>query len=350
MSLRADVTVVRGGFTLELELVAGAGEVVAVLGPNGAGKSTLLAALAGLVPLQRGRVELDGRLLEDAASGVRVAPEQRPVGVVFQDYLLFPHLSVLDNVAFGLRCRGASRAAARTAASRYLGAADLAPLASARPAHLSGGQAQRVALLRALATTPALLLLDEPLAALDVQARAETRRALRAQLAAFSGVKILVTHDPLEAMALADRLMVLEAGRLVQTGTAAEVTARPRSPWVADLVGVNFLRGRSAGDRVLLDGGGTLIVPGAGEGEVVAVIHPRAVALHRAMPEGTPRNVWRATIASLDGDGNRVRVRMAGPPPIVAEITAAAVAALGLAPGAEVWVSVKAMEITVYPA
>jgi molybdate transport system ATP-binding protein len=350
MSLRADVTVVRGTFTLALELTASAGEVVAVLGPNGAGKSTLLGALAGLVPLQRGRVELDGRLLEDAASGVHVAPEERPVGVVFQDYLLFPHLSVLDNVAFGLRCRGVSRVAARTAARGYLADADLASLASARPAHLSGGQAQRVALLRALAATPALLLLDEPLAALDVRARAETRRALRGQLARFGGVKILVTHDPLEAMALADRLMVVEAGRVVQTGTAAEVTARPRSAWVADLVGVNLLRGRGAQDRVLLDGGATLIVPGAGEGDVVAVVHPRAVALHRAAPEGTPRNVWRATIASLDADHDRVRVRTEGPVPMVAEVTAAAVAALGLAAGVEVWVSVKATEIAVYPA
>src|SRR5262249_46453447 len=158
--------VVRGTFTLALEVSAIAGEVVAVLGPNGAGKSTFLAALAGLVPLQRGRVELDGRLLEDAATDVRIAPEQRAAGVVFQDSLLFPHLSVLDNVAFGLRCRGASRAAARSAARRSLGDADLASLATVRPAHLSGGQAQRVALLRALAITPALLLLDEPLAAL----------------------------------------------------------------------------------------------------------------------------------------------------------------------------------------
>jgi len=350
MSLHADVCVVRDGFTLALELGAAAGEVVAVLGPNGAGKSTLLGTLAGLVPLQRGRVELDGRVLEDTATGARISPEDRPVGVVFQEYRLFPHLSVLDNVAFGLRCRGAGRAAARRAAQRLLLEADLAPLAAARPTHLSGGQAQRVALLRALAPTPALLLLDEPLAALDARARVETRRALRAQLAAFGGVKILVTHDPVEAMALADRLIVLEAGRVVQTGPAADVTARPRSAWVAALVGVNLLRGRGGGDRVLLDGGATLIVPGAGEGDVLVVIHPRAVALHRVAPEGTPRNVWRATIASLDSERDRVRVRTTGAIPVVAEITAAAVAALRLAPGIEVWVSIKAMEISVYPA
>ncbi len=350
MSLDADVRVEYPGFDLDVELAIGAGEVVAVLGPNGAGKSTLLAALAGLVPLVRGRVELAGRVLEDTAAGLVVPPEQRPIGVVFQDYLLFPHLNALDNVAFGLRCRGRSRAAARAQSRAWLARVGLVEHAAARPAQLSGGQAQRVALARALAVEPLLLLLDEPLAALDVRTRAETRRALRERLAEFAGVKLVVTHDPLEALALAERLIVIEQGRIVQSGTPAEVTARPRSAWVADLVGVILFRGQAAGDRIALENGASLVVPGAGSGAVYAVIHPRAVALHRAPPEGTPRNVWPARIDGLDHDGARVRVRTSGPLAIVAEVTPAAVAALALDQGGEVWVSVKAMEITTYPA
>lgn len=350
MSLRADLSVARGAFTLEMALAVDPGETAAVLGPNGSGKTTLLAALAGLVPLQRGRVEVDGRILEDADRAVRVPPAQRSVGMVFQQYLLFPHLTVLDNVAFGLRCHGAARAAARRTAATQLAAAGLNHLATRLPAALSGGQAQRVALARALAIAPALLLLDEPLAALDVRARAETRRALRAQLAAFGGVKLLVTHDPLEAIALSNRLIVIEGGRVTQIGTAAEVTERPRSSWVADLAGVNLLRGRGHGDRVIVENGAELIAPDAGDGEVFAVVHPRAVALHAQRPEGTPRNVWQSTVVGLDHQGSRVRVRTAGPIPLVAEVTADAVATLPVREGDAMWVSVKATDVTVYPA
>jgi len=350
VSLAAAVCVEYPGFALDVELAIGADELVAVLGPNGAGKSTLLAALAGLAPLARGRIELDGRVLADTAAGIDVPPEGRPIGVVFQDYLLFPHLSALDNVAFGLRCRGLSRPAARRQARDWLQRVDLTEYAAARPARLSGGQAQRVALARALAIQPALLLLDEPLAALDVSTRAATRRELRERLDAFAGVKLVVTHDALEAIALADRLIVIEQGRVVQSGAPAEVTARPRSPWVADLVGVNLFRGRAAGERIQLEGGATLLAPGAGDGEVFAVVHPRAVALYRTLPEGTPRNVWRARIDGVDRDGARVRVRTVGPLAMVAEVTPAAVTALALDQGGEVWVSVKAVEITTYPA
>ena len=350
MSLIAAVCVEYPDFTLDVELTADRGAVVCVLGPNGADKSTLLAALAGLAPLARGRIELDGRLLADAAAGLAVPPERRPIGVVFQDYLLFPHLSALDNVAYGLRSRGLPRRAARARARAWLEQVGLSDLAAALPARLSGGQAQRVALTRALAVEPALLLLDEPLAALDVRTRAETRRALRARLGEFGGVKLIVTHDPLEAIALADRLVVIEQGRVVQTGAPAEVTARPRSAWVADLVGVNLFRGRAADDHIEFEHGARLVVPAAGTGDVFAVVHPRAVALHRAPPEGTPRNVWRARVEELDRDGARVRVRTSGPLPMVAEVTPAAVAALALDTGGEVWVSIKATEITTYPA
>jgi molybdate transport system ATP-binding protein len=338
-----------GGLDLDVDLRADAGETIAVLGPNGAGKTTLLRALAGLQGLASGHVVVGGAVWEDTARGIHVDTAARPVGVVFQDYLLFPHLSVLDNVAFGLRCRQEGRAAARRRALEWLERIGLADYGSARPRELSGGQAQRVALARALATEPPLLLLDEPLAALDATARASTRRDLRRHLATYPGVTVLVTHDPLEAASLADRLVVLEAGQVTQSGTAAEISARPRSRYVADLVGVNVLRGTAAGGHIEIAGGHRLTAPDAATGDVFAVIHPRAVALHRQAPEGTPRNVWEGRVASVDDEGERVRVRVTGAVPIVAEVTPAAVDALGLVEGAPVWVSVKATEISLFP-
>jgi molybdate transport system ATP-binding protein len=326
------------------------GEVAALLGPNGAGKTTVLRALAGLLPLAEGRVVLDGQVLEDTASRIHVAVERRPVGMVFQEYLLFPHLSVLENVAFGLRSRGVGRAAARRAAAAWLERLGLPAVADARPSTLSGGQQQRVALARALATDPRMLLLDEPLSALDVSVRAEVRRDLRRHLREFPGVNLLVTHDPLEAVALADRLIVLEGGRVLQTGTPAEVTEHPRSPYVADLVGVNLLRGRASGDAVEVEGGGRLEVVGAGTGEVFAVIPPRSVSLWRSRPVGSPRNIWAGRASGLDLLGDRVRVRVEGRPTLVAEVTPAAITELGLVEGSEVWVSIKATEVRVYSA
>jgi molybdate transport system ATP-binding protein len=324
--------------------------VAALLGPNGSGKTTILRTLAGLLRLEGGRVALDGQVLEEPARAVRVPAERRPVGMVFQDYLLFPHLSALENVAFGLRSRGVSRAAARRTAADWLERLGLAGAGDARPRTLSGGQQQRVALARALATDPRLLLLDEPLAALDIAIRAEVRRDLRRHLRAFSGLNLLVTHDPLEAIALADRLIVIERGRIVQAGTPAEVAERPRSAYVAELVGVNLLRGIASGDHVDLESGGRLEAVGAGSGEVFAVVPPSSVSLWRSQPEGSPRNVWRGRAAGLDLLGDRVRVRVEGVPSVVAEVTPGAVADLALAEGTEVWVSVKATEVRVYPA
>jgi molybdate transport system ATP-binding protein len=349
MSLEARVELELGRLRLAVELAVGTGELVVLLGPNGAGKTTLLRALAGLVPLEAGRVVLDGLVLDDVAAGRHVATERRPIGFVFQDYLLFPHLSALENVAFGLRARGLARAEARRRAAAWLDRVGLAGLAGARPNALSGGQAQRVALARAMVADPRLLLLDEPLAALDAATRTEVRRDLRRHLASFEGTRLLVTHDPLEAVALADRLVVLEGGRITQTGTAEEVSGRPRSRYVAELVGMNLYRGRADGHAVQLDGA-VLVVADAHHGEVFAAVHPHAVALHRRPPEGTPRNVWAGTADALDAAGDRVRVRVTGPVPIVAEVTPAAAAELRLADGGPVWASVKATEVTVYPA
>jgi molybdate transport system ATP-binding protein len=350
VSLDAAVELRLGRLHLEVELTVGTGELVVLLGPNGAGKTTLLRALAGLVAPDRGRVVLDGAVLEDTGAGAWVPTERRPIGFVFQDYLLFPHLSAVENVAFGLRARGVGRAEARRRAAAWLDRVGLADHAAARPRALSGGQAQRVALARAMVGEPRLLLLDEPLAALDATTRTVLRRDLRRHLAAFDGTRLLVTHDPLEAVALADRLVVLEAGRVTQTGGPAEVSQRPRSRYVAELVGVNLYRGRADGGGVQLAGGGRLVAAGDHRGEVFAAVHPHAVALHRRPPEGTPRNVLAGTADALDVVGDRVRVRVAGPVPIVAEVTPAAAAELRLADGGPVWASVKATEVTVYPA
>jgi molybdate transport system ATP-binding protein len=350
MSLEARMRLGIGTFELDVDLQVEPGEVVAVLGPNGAGKTSLLRALAGLLPLDAGRVAIDEVVLEEPARGVRMPSERRSIGMVFQDYLLFPHLTVLENVAFGLRSRGTSRPAASAAAHAWLERVGLLAEAQRKPASLSGGQAQRVALARALATNPALLLLDEPMAALDASTRVEIRRDLHRHLETFQGVRLLVTHDPLEAMAMADRLVILEQGRVLQSGSPAEVTQRPRSRYVADLVGVNLFRGRVRNDVMTLADGGSLRTAGATDGEVFAVVHPRTVALYRTRPDGTPRNVWEGRAVDLDFEGDRVRVRLQGTPAIVAEVTPAAVRELELDRGQRVWIGVKATEVMVYPA
>jgi molybdate transport system ATP-binding protein len=350
MTLEADIHSAVDGFALDLELSIAGGEVVALLGPNGAGKTSTIRALAGLLPLRGGRVLLNDRVLEDVSAHVRLAPERRPISVVFQDYLLFPHLSVLENVAFGLRSRGVAKPAAQRKAQEWLERVGLAAFAQQKPGALSGGQAQRVALARAMAPQPALLLLDEPMAALDASTRVELRRELRRELESFDGIRLLVTHDPLEAMALADRLVVVEQGRLLQSGSPMEVTQRPRSRYVADLVGVNLFHGEAGGHVVALAEGGSLTTAAATDGHVFAVVHPKSVALYRTRPDGTPRNVWEARPIDLDVLGDRVRVRLSGRPSIVAEVTPAAVRELGLDRGESVWAAVKATEVEVYPA
>jgi molybdate transport system ATP-binding protein len=227
----------------------------------------------------------------------------------------------------------------------------LADHARAKPRTLSGGQSQRVALARALATDPRLLLLDEPLSALDASTRIQVRAELRRHLATFAGARLLVTHDPVDAVVLADRLVIVEGGRITQVGTPAAVTARPASRYVAELVGINLLHGRADGERsVRLESGATLVVadPLPAGPEVAVAIRPQAVTLHRNQPEGSARNAWAATVADLEADRDRVRVTLAGPVPITAELTPLAVAELELVPGAPVWASVKAVDLTAY--
>ncbi|GLW33496.1 ABC transporter ATP-binding protein [Actinoplanes regularis] len=342
--LDAHLIVERGGFRLDLELTIDRGETVALLGPNGAGKTTALRALAGLTPLSGGFLTLDGRDL----SATR--PEQRPVGVVFQDYLLFPHLSARDNVAFGPRRHGVDRRTAHATADRWLERVGLTDHGRRKPRNLSGGQAQRVALARALAVDPVLLLLDEPLAALDARTRLETRAELRRHLAAHPGATLLVTHDPLDALVLADRLVIVEDGRVVQEGDAATITARPRTDYVAQLVGLNLYRGRGEGHAVRLESGFELTATDVVHGDAFVAFPPAAVALHPSRPDGSPRNTWPATLTDIQRHGDNLRVRLDGPIVVAADITPAAAAYLDLVPGRELWAAVKASETRAYPA
>jgi molybdate transport system ATP-binding protein len=339
----AHLVVRHPAFTLDMELRIAEGEVVALLGPNGAGKSTALRSLAGLVPLSAGHIRVAAEEWHDRPA------DRRPVGMVFQDYLLFPHLSALDNVAFGPRCQGVRKREARRLAAGWLDRVGLTDQAGQRPRTLSGGQAQRVALARALAVRPRLLLLDEPLSALDVDTRREIRAGLRRHLAAFDGASLLVTHDPLDAMALADRLIVIENGRVVQEGAPAHVARHPRTEYVARLVGLNLYRGLADGHDVTLDRL-TLNVAESLSGEVFLAFPPSAVALFRTRPDGSPRNLWEATIGGIEPHGDQVRVHLDGPMPAAADITPASLAELGLADGDSVWAAVKATETHAYPA
>ena len=329
--LRVDVVVpgrVTAAFTAE------PGEVLAVLGPNGAGKSTLLSAVAGLLG-GVGTVVVG----EEAWSAPGTAPvlvRERRLGVAFQGQQLFPHLSALQNVAFGPRSRGAARAEARETAQEWLDRFGIGDLAERRPGRLSGGQAQRVALARALAVDPLVLLLDEPFSGLDVGVAAALRIELVRHLGEFAGVTLLVTHDALDALTLADRVLVLDDGAVAQLGPPAEVAARPRTDHVARLVGLNVLRDDSAI-----------------EGAQLTAFRPDAVTVSLSEPEGSARLRWPGTVRSLvpHGDALRLQVaRAADGALLLADVTPAAAAELGLAPGREVWLAVKATAVTTYDA
>lgn len=351
MSVRLDDAVVRRGeFALHVDTVFDDGVITAILGPNGSGKSTLLRAVAGLEPVDEGSIAIAGQIV-DAADGAFVRPRERKVGVVFQDYALFPHLSVLENVAFGPRSRGVGRQAARTQAREQLARLGIDEFADRRPGQVSGGQAQRVALARALATTPDVLLLDEPLSALDVETRDTVRSELLAQLRAFDGAILLVTHEPLDAMMLADRVLVLEGGVVVQDAAPADLALRPATSYVAALLGLTLLRGETHDGELQVDGGGVVhLADRTLHGRTLAAIRPESVSLYRSQPDGSPRNVWPGTVAAVQPAGDRVRVLVDGQPSVVAVVTPDAVTDLQLDRGTPVWVSVKATEIAAYRA
>ncbi len=346
--LEVDLTVRRSDvFQLTLNLGIPAGETVALLGPNGAGKSTAVAAIAGLLPIDVGWITLNGTVLDDPETDVFVPADDRSVGVVFQDYLLFPHLSVLDNVAFGLRTRRIPREKAAARARTWLERLGLEELERRKPGDLSGGQAQRVALARALVTEPDLLLLDEPLSALDVTTRTELRHTLAEHLDAFAGPRLLITHDPTEAFLLADDIHVIEDGIVSQNGTADDIRLRPRTQYAADLAGSNLIRGTATTGRVDTGAQTMHIADDQLSGPVLLTIHPTAISIHATRPEGSPRNSWPTTVERVELLGTRVRLRTGPPLPLTLELTEAARSEMALSAGSQVWVAVKATEIGV---
>lgn len=350
MTLTADIRAHRGALDLDVALHAGAGEVVAVLGPNGAGKSTLLHCLAGLLRIDAGRITLGDRVLDDPRTATFVPADERGIGMVPQGGLLFPHLDAVDNIGFGLRARGRCRRESRDVAREWLDRLGLASRGGAKPHELSGGQAQLVALARALAPEPALLLLDEPLGALDAATRSATRRELGLHLAGYPGATVLVTHDPIDALILASSVVVVEAGAVTQSGPIAEVTAQPRSRYVADLVGTNLFAADAQGTTARIMGTGTAVhLAEAVDGPIFVVVAPTAVSLQLDEHPGSPRNRWECTVAAVDLLGTRARIHLEGPLDLTAEVTPAAVAELALAPGTTVWATVKATETVVYP-
>ena len=259
-------------------------------------------------------------------------------------------VTALDNVAFGPRARGVPRVIARERADAWLRRVDVGQHGDVRPGSLSGGQAQRVALARALATDPQLLLLDEPFAALDVSTRLQVRAQLRHHLVDFPGTAVLITHDPMDAMAVADRLLVLEDGKVVQEGPPTEIAQRPRTDYVARLVGVNLSHGTARGTTVDLAGGGTLTAAEPGTGRVLLAFEPNAVSLHRTQPNGSLRNTWAVHVRDLEERGSATRVRLSGQPEVLADITPDAAADLDLTPGTSLWAGLKATAIRNYPA
>ncbi|WP_433801779.1 sulfate/molybdate ABC transporter ATP-binding protein [Actinomycetospora sp. CA-084318] len=353
--LEVDVAVTRGSFALDVSVTVESGEVVAVLGSNGAGKSTFLGALAGLYRPDRGSVVLAGRVLDD------VPVHRRRVGLLSQSALLFPHLTARDNVAFGPRSTGSRRRAARETADRWLEMVDATALADRRPSELSGGQAQRVAIARALACEPELLLLDEPFAALDVDVTPAIRALLRRVVRAAGVTTLMVTHDVLDAVVLADRLVVLDAGRVVESGPTADVLRRPRSAFAARIAGLDLVPGRSCREG-LRTAEGTVIGgvhpdPVDGDEPAVALFSPASVSVFRDPPKGSPRTLVPVRLAAMEPHGELVRLR-AGVPDggpgwvdgLAADVTPAAVADLAVEPGDELWFAVKAAEVEVYPA
>jgi molybdate transport system ATP-binding protein len=353
--LELDVRSRRGGFDLEARFAAAAGATTVIVGESGAGKTTLLRLAAGLDQPERGRIALDDEVYAEPEAGVAVPAWERDVGYVAQDYALFPHLTVERNVAFGLEAGGVRRADIVIRVAEALRRTGIADLARRRPATLSGGQQQRVALARALVLDPRLLLLDEPLAALDLQTRRQVRGELRELLRRLGCVTLYVTHSPLEALLFGDRIVVIESGRVSQVGSRDELLRYPRSRYVAELMGTNLFAGNVsavAGPAAVRTPDGDVTVSAPGDpAEVFVTVDPRQITLHAQAPEGSAQNVFYGPVLELAPEppsGERIRVILGTRPPLVAEVTREAVAALSLREGMPVHASFKATGVRTY--
>jgi molybdate transport system ATP-binding protein len=342
--LRVEARTPLGALDLDLRIAVAPGECLAVAGPSGAGKTSLLRVAAGLLRPEHGLVEAGGETWLDTRRGVDLPPERRRCGYLFQEYALFPHLSAWQNVAYPLR--GSDR---RERAAALLDRFGMSGLADARPRTLSGGERQRVALARAVAREPDVLLLDEPLSALDARTRASAVRELGALLRDADVPAVLVTHDFAEAAALGDRVAIVDAGRLLQEGTPSDLAAAPQSAFVADFTGAVVLTGTARGGpdgltHVDLDGGGGVTSTDRADGPVAVSVYPWEIAIEPAgeAPHGSTQNRLAAEVVSVTVVGNRVRLGLAGPQPLAAEITRSSAEALGLRPGVRVTASWKA--------
>lgn len=338
---------------LDAALDVAPGTVVALVGPNGAGKSSVLQLVGGQLQPDGGTVSVDGSVV--SGPRVHVPVHRRNIAVLEQRPLLFEHLTIAENAAFGLRARGVRAAEALARAQSELDAVGCGELAGARAWEVSGGQAQRIAIARALATDPRLVLLDEPLAALDVSVAPAIRSLLRRRIRGEGRTALLVTHDAVDALTLADELAVMEAGRVLATGPVADLLARPRTPFVADLVGVNLLAGTATGpDAIRLATGDRVVgVPAdaLGGGAAIASFAPASVAVHTAEPSGSPRNHLRVTVTGIEPRGSLVRLtgELSDGSRVSADLTLAASVDEGLVPGREVWLVVKAAQVALYP-
>jgi len=343
-----------GDVELQVGFDVAPGQCLALAGPSGAGKTTVLRLLAGTLQPDSGRVTHRDQVWVDSAAGVCLAPERRRCGYVFQDYALFPHLSAWRNVAYGLRSTPARER--RKAAHALLARFGLAERADARPATLSGGERQRVALARALAPRPNVLLLDEPLSALDARTRAAAGRELAAILHSLDIPVVLVTHEFGEAALLGDRIGVIDHGAVIQQGTPEEVAARPASPFVADFTGAVVMTGTARSSEgeltvVDLDGGGIAASTDPGAGRVALSVYPWEITIRPlgAVGHESAQNRLAARITSITTVGNRVRLGLAAGQPLFAEVTGKASEELQLAVGREVMAGWKATATRLIP-
>jgi molybdate transport system ATP-binding protein len=356
--LRASLASRRGGFALETSLEVESSATLVLVGGSGAGKTSVLRLLAGLDRPERGQIMVDEATWFDGERDFCLPAHQRRVGYVAQDYALFPHLSVAENVAFGLRAQGTAARAISSRTHAALERLTITELARRRPGELSGGQQQRVALARALVLEPRLLLLDEPLAALDLQTRRAVRVELSRILAQLPCVTVYVTHSPLEAMVFGDRIAVIENGRVSQQGFRDDLLRRPRSAYVAEFMGLNLFQGRivnraTGGLAALQTGDGVLQIadPGGDEDDVFVAVDPRDITLSLEAPSGSAQNVFRGPVVEIVPEppfGERQRVALATAPRLVAEVTRSSVERLDLRPGAQIYATFKATGVTAY--
>jgi molybdate transport system ATP-binding protein len=355
--LQADFERRFASFTARISMAVAPGETVVIVGESGAGKSTVLRCLAGLDQPDAGRLAFSETTWFDSSTGQHLAARHRPVGYVSQDYALFPHLTAVDNVAFGLRAAGAPKADARNRARAWLERVGLPEVSHHRPHQLSGGQQQRVALARALVLDPAVLLLDEPLSALDLRTRRAMRNEVQQLAKSSDRATVYVTHDPIEAMTLADRIVVMEGGSVTQIGTRETLVQTPKSLYVGEFLGLNLFEGvadkrdESGLTRVTAGGGTFLVAAEAHPGRVYLVVDPRTITLSVERPAGSAHNVFSGTVREMIPEppsGDRVRVVLETQPPLVAEVTRNAVQMLALHPGGPVYAAVKATAIRMH--